>query len=166
MENSPAPSAQTLPSLSPSALALAGLDLSGLKVRDFDRDADFPMVERWWNDRNPEPLHLALLPPLCVIVENSCGPVAFLACFESFGVGVAFLEFPVTVPGLSLKDARAALLFAVASVIQLAGTGAGAAGEYKMFRVSTLPGIARVLRRFGFQPDGPEGRLNLLYQWQ
>lgn len=158
--------AASLPSLSPASLNASGVDVSGLTVRKFDRDADFSMVERWWNERNPEPLHLALLPPLCVIVENSCGPVAFLACFESFGVGVAFLEFPVSVPGLSLKDARSALLFAVASVIQLAGTGAGAAGEYKIFRVSTLPGIARVLRRFGFNPDGPEGRLNLLYQWQ
>lgn len=163
METDPAAS---LPSLSPASLTAAGVDVSGLTVRDFDRDADFPMVERWWNERNPGPLHLALLPPLCVIVENSCGPVAFLACFESSGVGVAFLEFPVTVPGLSLRDARAALLFAVASVIQLAGTRVVPAGEYKIFRVSTLPGIARVLRRFGFQPDGPEGRLNLLYQWQ
>ena len=73
-------------------------------------------------------------------------------CFyESYGVGVAWLEYPVTRPGLTMKQAGAVMAVAVAACMQTAGKECVPPATYHVFRVATSSPIARFLGRLGFQ---------------
>jgi len=105
---------------------------------------DHPFLREWWNAHAPgTEFPAGILPPLGVLVVDGDGPVAALWCYESYGVGVAFLEFPVSRPGLSAAVAAAAFRGAADACVKLAG-------EFRVFRCFTLPAIARVLGRTGW----------------
>ncbi len=129
-----------------------------LTVRAYTPE-DAAMVAGWWDDRQePIPLQaipfpFAVLPPLGVVVCDEFGPSAALWCYECYGVGVCFLEFPVSRPGQGVKRARTAFTFAVEACKALAGKSVEPAGEYHFFRAFTLPPIARALKRMGFEVE-------------
>jgi len=118
-----------------------------LKARLYgEQIGDYQTVSGWWEARHGRPLIETLLPPLGIIIEDAAGPVAALWCYQSVGIGVCFLEFPVARPFLSLQKSIEALRFAVEACIQIAK----AQGDYSLFRCYTLPGIGRVLKSMGF----------------
>lgn len=132
-------------------LSALGFDLSGLSVRGVE-PGDVDLAEQWWEARHPgSPLPAALLPPLGVVIEDTVGPAGMLWCYESFGVGVGFLEFPVTRPGLSMRAAGTVMALAVCACCHLAGQSTDPPGEFRVFRVATPGPIARFLTRLGFR---------------
>jgi hypothetical protein len=137
--------------LTPARLVKLGFDVGALRARFYEQD-DLPLLQAWWSSRHGEDLPVALLPPLGVVVEDAGGEaIGMLWCYESYGVGVAWLEYPVTRPGLTLKQAWAVLAMAAAACMRYAGHHCDPPARYKVFRVATPSPIARLLRRLGFQ---------------
>jgi hypothetical protein len=122
-----------------------------LQSRLYNPERDCAMVSEWAEDHRRTPFAKELLPPLGVVVERDGEPVAALWCYMSVGVGIGFLEWPVTKPGLSMRESKAAMKFAVEAIIEAARVH-----DYHLFRVFTLPGIARVLRSEGWHSEGPD----------
>jgi hypothetical protein len=91
-----------------------------------------------------------MLPPVGVVVERDGEPLGALWCYESCGIGVAFLEWPCSAPGLGQRQALEVFRMAVDACVALAKNN----GDYSIFRCSTLPAIARVLPRLGFRSEG------------
>ncbi len=113
---------------------------------------DLPMLAEWWVSHDSlGPFPEAILPPLGVMVWDESGPAAALWCYECFGVGVAFLEFPVSRPGMGFKAARAAFEEAVKACVKLAGKLIEPPGDYGVFRCFTLRPIAKTLKGLGFE---------------
>lgn len=119
---------------------------------------DYQLVNQWWERHNAHALPETLLPPLGVIVERDGQPVGALWCYESFGIGVCFLEWPCSAPGLGMKEAARVFGYAVEACI----TVAKAHGDNSIFRCSTLPAIARILPRLGFIPESGGPRHNFM----
>lgn len=119
---------------------------------------DYQLVNGWWRRHNAIDLPETLLPPLGVMVELDSEPVGALWCYESFGIGVAFLEWPCSKPGLGRKEATEVFRFAIEACISLAKSH----GDYSVFRCSTLAPIARVLPKFGFMPEHGGHRYNFM----
>lgn len=122
----------------------------GHQVREYT-PADWPLVLEWWEaHQGPRRIYEALLPPIGLIVEREGAPIAALWCHLSVGIGVAFLEHPVTRPGLHLLESAAAMSAAIDAMEEICRTH-----DYGLLIANTLPGIARWLeRRKGFQPSG------------
>lgn len=130
-----------------------------LQVRVYGLKAgDYQLVNEWWMRHNQTPLPETMLPPNGVIVELDGVPLGALWCYESFGVGVAFLEWPCSAPGLGQREALAVFAFAVEACVHLAKSH----GDFCLFRCSTLPAIARALPRLGFVPEHGGHRLNFM----
>jgi hypothetical protein len=108
---------------------------------------DYQLINGWWHARHKEPLAETILPPLGVIIMAGGEPIAALWAYECFGVGVCFLEHPITRPGLSIAQAKAALRLAIEACVQVAKSH----GDFALFKCYTIPGIAHVLPRLGFQ---------------
>lgn len=111
---------------------------------------DHPFLREWWEAHAGMEFPAAILPPLGVLVSDADGPAAALWCYEVYGVGVAFLEFPVSRPGLAVSVATAAFRAAVDACVKLAGQLIVPPGEFRVFRCMTLAPIARVLGRMGW----------------
>lgn len=142
-----------------------GFDLTGLSVRPFVDSCDLLLFAEWCQERELEGAKLApYLPPLGVVVEDAEGPVAFLFCRESYGIPAADLEFSVTRPGLTLKASGAAMAFAVAACIDLAGQLVVPQANYNLFRVTCSPPLGRFVARLGFVPHGRDDCQKYLYQ--
>lgn len=119
---------------------------------------DYQLVNEWWRRHNDSDLPETLLPPLGVIVEQAGEPLGALWCYESFGIGVAFLEWPCSKPGLTSKQATEVFRYAVEACIQVAKSH----GDFCIFRCSTLAPIARILPKFGFIPEHGGHRYNFM----
>ena len=120
-------------------------------VRQFDKEKDFDTVKAWWEAHSNGRLFAKeLLPPVGVIAEVNGEPLAACWVHLSAGVGVAFLDLPVSKPGLPLKEVQivfSVLLEAIEEICR--------AHDYGMLQAFTLPGIARHLqRRHGFEHAG------------
>lgn len=140
------------PALAPSAQVSAAdvCDVAGLSADLYER-SDFETAAEWWQAHNGSPLHESCLPPLGVRVSLDGVPVAFCWLYETFGVPVAELVFPVTRPGLSLGDARRALLFAVAVLVNVAGKGHEPEASFTTFKALAPHGLALGLKALGFR---------------
>lgn len=127
-------------------------DEQSLTVRPYSAEADFPLVNDWWQARHGAMADLpqAMLPPLGVIVEDSAGPLFALWCYESAGVGVAFIEWPVSRPGLTVAQTREAFQRAVESIILTAGKCWNPPGDYNVFRANVCPAVFRSIKEMGF----------------
>lgn len=125
-------------------------DVSGLSAVLYEPSA-FALVCQWWRHHSGQDLRESVLPPLGVLVQLDGRPVAALWCRESYGVPVAELTFPTTRPGLSLKDARRALLFAVSVLIDAAGKAHEPPADFTSFQVLAPAGMVRFLERLGFR---------------
>lgn len=107
---------------------------------------DYQLVSGWWESRHSEPLAETILPPLGVIVEDGQGPCAAVWCYECFGVGVCFLEFPIARPGMHFNESLRAFEMAIEGCVRIAKQH----GDFSLFQGYTLPAIARALRSIGF----------------
>lgn len=112
---------------------------------------DWEMVQGWWQGHDTQRTFArAILPPVGIIVERDKEPVAAVWCYMSAGIGVAFLEHPVSRPGLSLLETASAMNFALDAMEAICRTH-----NYGLLIANTLPAIARWLeRRRGFSRGG------------
>jgi hypothetical protein len=115
------------------------------QVREYDAARDAAMVEDWWSHHNDNPFPSDLLPPAGAIIE--CDGVPYAACwlYMAVGVGVCWLEWPVSAPGLSLRQSREAFTQLVDAMALLARSH-----NYPLMIANTLPPIARIMKGMGF----------------
>jgi hypothetical protein len=110
-----------------------------------EKAGDWQEVSSWWEGRGGM-FAETILPPLGVIVERGGERLAAMWCYESFGIGVAFLEFPCTKPGLPPGLAARALAWAENAIVTILRAG----GEHKIVMAHTRPNIAKSMRRLGY----------------
>ncbi len=80
---------------------------SDFTARPYEKK-DEGFVSRWWSLHTAERSFLpSMLPPVGIVVEQNGVPVSACWVHLSAGVGVAFLDSPVSRPGLSVKDTAA-----------------------------------------------------------
>lgn len=121
-----------------------------LTVREYGtRSGDYQMVDGWLRERG-EFFAETVLPPLGVVVEQNGDAVAAMWCYESFGIGVAFLEFPCTRPGISPGLAWRALAWAEQAIVSILR----ARGEHKLVRAFAKPRHAKAMKRLGYEATG------------
>ena len=125
-------------------------------VREYGCEVgDYQMVSEWNEGHTGKALAETLLPPVGVVVTQNGKGIAAGWMHLSAGIGVAFLENPVTKPGLDLKTARAALEWAMGALESVARSQG-----YSLLVANTLPGIGRVLERDqGFERSGERVQL-------
>lgn len=117
-----------------------------MEIREYTHD-DFPMLAAWHAARHASALPEFLLPPLGFVVEDERGALAALFCYQSYGVGVAFLALAFSRPTLSMREAKAAFHLLIHGIIL------ACEDTHKLFRCVTLPAIGRVLKSWGFIAD-------------
>ncbi len=117
-----------------------------LTVREYGAaPGDWQAVSSWWLGRG-DVFSETILPPLGVLVEQDGERLAALWCYESFGIGVAFLEFPCTAPGLPPGLAWRALSTAEHAVVSILRRR----GQHKLVRAFARPQHAKAMRRLGY----------------
>lgn len=120
-------------------------------IREFEAERDYEMVRAWWLGHGERALNPLVLPKLGIVVHegaNERREVAALWLYLDNSVGVCFLHLAVTAPGLSLREARAALRTGIEFLKQRA-----AAMDYGLMLMTTYPAIARIVKQFGFETD-------------
>jgi hypothetical protein len=130
-----------------------------LQVRPYaSKPGDFQTISAWWRARGNRLFAETLLPPLGLVVELNDEPVAALWCYESYGIGVAFLEFPCTKPGIGPVLATRALSMAeetIAEILRRRGT-------HGLLIAHTIRSIARVLERHAGYKRAAEGMITMM----
>lgn len=112
---------------------------------------DYQLVSGWWGKHADGLFTETVLPPVGVIIEADGEECAALWCYESFGIGVAFLEFPISRPGMPPKMLMRVFGYAVEACVAIVKARAKEqGGDYCVFRCSTIPSIARLLPSLGF----------------
>ena len=141
----------TYPSLS--------LGQSAFTVREYGQQrGDWQKVDEWWQaHRSDIRLVETLLPPLGVMVELNGVPVAAMWLHLSAGIGVAFLENPVTSPGLTPREAITAMGIALGAL-----KSAAKKHNYGVMVANAPIGIAAVLKKeFGFDKIDDRQKLTM-----
>lgn len=138
-----------------------GFDFTGLTLTGYSNATDRQMICGWFAAHNEAPMPDVGLPPLGVVVSDAQGPCAALWCFETYGTGVAWVELPVTRPGLSLREAENAIAFAILGITQIAGKSYEPPAEFRRFRACCPPAMARTLKRLGFVESAQRSNLIL-----
>lgn len=122
-----------------------------LTVRLYGTQAgDWQTVASWW-ERTGGVFAETILPPLGVIVEHEGEPIGAMWCYESFGIGVAFLEFPCTKPGIPPGLAWRALSWAEHSIVTILR----GKGEIKLVRAFAKARHEKAMGRMGYVVDEP-----------
>ena len=130
---------------------------NNLTVRSYGEGiGDFQLVESWVNAHAREAVFAeTTIPPVGVIVESDGEPVAACWLYLSAGIGVGFLEMPVTRPGTKLEDAVTFLGHALAALEEIARSH-----NYGVLMATTPKGIGHVLmRKFGYKLVGDRVQL-------
>jgi hypothetical protein len=131
-----------------------------LQVRPYASKAgDFQTVSGWGKARGNKGVFAeTLLPPLGLIVELNDEPVAALWCYESYGIGVAFLEWACTKPGIGPVLATRALSMAEETIADILKRR----GNHGLLIAHTIRSIARVLERYGGYKRASEGMITMM----
>lgn len=114
-------------------------------VREYQPE-DFGLVNGWQLEHGGIPLLPGLFPPVGIVVLKGEEPVCAVWLHLSVGVGVAFVEQPVSKPGMQLADSIEAFSYGVKALEEIA-----LVHDYGVFVVNTLPAIGRILKSFGFE---------------
>jgi hypothetical protein len=110
---------------------------------------DYQLVNGWWKARHGRDFIETLLPPLGVIVERGSEPVAAIWAYESCGIGVAFLEYFITRPGLAFRAVSNAFGYCLKSIeFILKERG------YSVLRAITEERLAKFAPLHGFKAIG------------
>ena len=70
---------------------------------------DYQRLCAWREAHEVPALQETIIPPLSVFAVLDGEPVAFASCYQSYGIGVCFLDWLTTRPGLDAAHAREAL---------------------------------------------------------
>lgn len=133
-----------------------------LTVRPYT-DKDYKLIVSWLMQRGMDFGDIAL-PPLGAVISDDIGPCAALFCAEPVGFGCAYLEFPVSRPGLALPKAMSAFKLAVECLVLAAGKCHVPPGSYHSFRAVTSAPLARILMRLGFTRETGQELIPMLYR--
>ena len=126
-----------------------------MEIREW-RVTDIPTLQAWHEARHGYALSALLLPPLGFVVTDERGPCAALFCYQSYGVGVAFIDLALSRPGTSFAEAKKAFSLCLKAIVLACDE------THKLFRISCDKPITRVLSSMGFQ-RAPQGNLDNLY---
>jgi hypothetical protein len=118
--------------------------------------SDIPMLQGWHESRHGYELAAVLLPPLGFVVELDGVPIAALFCYQSYGVGVAFIDIALSRPGTSFLVAKRAFNLCLQAIILACDD------THKLFRINCDAAITRVLTAMGFK-RAPQPHLDNLY---
>jgi hypothetical protein len=88
---------------------------------------------------------------LGVIIEDDSGPACSLFVLETYRSPWAILDWPVTRPGMSRKQSREVLTFAVECLMKLAGKCVEPPAEYTAFLALPQAPLVKIMERMGFQ---------------
>jgi hypothetical protein len=117
-------------------------------VREYVK-GDWALVSSWWDQHaQGSALVEPLLPPVGIIVEHESEPLCACWLYMAVNVGVCWLEYPVSRPSLELHEAKEAFHLAIQALEKIAKVH-----NYNIMMAHTLPGIARVMRSFGFHAE-------------
>jgi hypothetical protein len=130
-----------------------GFSAKGLFLSPFRPDL-LPLINEWSRAAEMPGLNEAVIPPLGVVVSDGIGPASAMWCFECYGVGIAYLEYAVTRPGLEWTHAANVLGVAACFLMSSAGRSVEPPGEYHTFRGCGRLANFRVLKRLGFERAG------------
>jgi hypothetical protein len=111
---------------------------SDLTVREFQAE-DLPTVAEWYWTHNGGTLPRTLLPPVGVVVESNGEMVAACWLYMAVGVGVCFIEYPVSKPGMSMREVREAFSLLLATLQEIAITH-----DYGVMRAYPAEALARL----------------------
>ncbi len=118
-------------------------------VREYAAD-DLVLIDSWWKGHRSERFPSELLPPVGVIALADGEPVAACWLYMAVNVGVCWIEYPISKPGLGIKKSAAAFDVLVRILTEIAKTH-----DYHVMIANTMPGIARFLERnHGFTNRG------------
>jgi hypothetical protein len=124
-------------------------------VRMYEPETDYGMIEQWAAGHGKTPLPASILPRLGIVVQEVTAKtrkdMAALWLYMDNSVGVCFAEKSITRPGLSIKQAKEALLRGLDCLKQLA-----AAHGYGVMFLRTYPAMARFVKPLGFEQDDRE----------
>lgn len=115
----------------------------------YDADKDHPMIAEWSTHHNYAGVCAAILPRLGVVVQADGEDVAAVWLYMDNSCGVCFAEHPITKGGLSMRLAKASLIFAI-NFLKLEARSCG----YHTMIIRTLPPLARWAKDAGFVKDG------------
>ena len=111
-------------------------------------DSDLPMICRWHQAHTGRELPVNLLPPVGVLVINDGEPLGACWMYQAVGIGVAFINTPVTYPGLRVGEALDIITAAVDALEAIAKEH-----DYGWLICNAQPAIARIMTRsMGFTP--------------
>jgi hypothetical protein len=74
-----------------------------MNVREFNVEADYPMLAAWWKAHGWPALPAAILPKLGIVVEHCGAPVCAGFLYMDNSTGVSFLEWLTTPPDAPVK---------------------------------------------------------------
>jgi hypothetical protein len=115
------------------------------QVREYgSKVGDYQLVAEWRKAHGAE-FPETLLPPSGVIVERDGEPVAAAWMYMAVGIGVAFLDFISTAPGMTPGQSSEAIGHALAVLKRIAKDN-----NYGVLIGYTFPAIARCAEAHGF----------------
>lgn len=118
------------------------------QVREYDAAQDAQMVSAWWRAHGQGAFPFQMLPPCGIVAEIGGKPVAAIWMYMAVGVGICWLEWPVSLPGLSLAESKEAFTQLVEAMDMVA-----ASHNYGLMMAHTLPPIARIMKGLGFSAE-------------
>lgn len=115
-------------------------------VRQYEGGADYHMVNEWYGAHGKGQLPEVLLPPDGFIVQEDGQDTAAVWVYFATGIGVGHVEWLVSRPGLSLKQARVAIKHLI-DLIWLHAQN----NNYGALIFHTVPAAARLAGSWGLR---------------
>ncbi len=116
-----------------------------MTVQPYQPKSHGETVAAWWEAHTGRRFQSALLPPVGVVAMDDAGAVGACWLHLSAGIGVAFMENPVTRPGLGYKAAKGVLAFMFAA-LEVVAIG----HDYGMIVVHPIASGQRFMESLGF----------------
>jgi hypothetical protein len=112
-----------------------------------DLPALYPIFKEWWEIHGWPGVPMVILPKLGILASDAAGPVAAGWLYMDNSIGVCMLEWMVTDPGASPRDAAKGLL----SVVEFLKLEAKRLGYGVMLGTCKQPSLSRFLQKRGFE---------------
>jgi hypothetical protein len=118
---------------------------------DYD-PMDYDLVEAWCTAHDRRPPSPEGLPAAGVIVMNEEEPMAMLFLYMDITSNIGIVDWAITRPGLTMDEARSALLYALEGPLAEIAREGGCA----MLTSFALKGLARDMEKNGWTVEGRE----------
>lgn len=116
-------------------------------LREFNADADYPMLAAWWKAHGFPALPAAILPKLGLVVEHDGKPVVAAFLYMDNSVGVCMMEWLTTAPDAPLK----VIPTAIRALVDVMGQRAREMNYGVMLTTCRQAALARVFEKNGFE---------------